>query len=248
MRRFRDVLTMAQRLAADDEVVSSIGLLSTSSRAHLEGLLLWILIVFAVSHEYAHHTHGHLANAKGGVGRLRQQACEADADGWAAHLMLTNYILGGGREALVSLLGLENSPAASQDAVACGCVVAAYAAFIFRHDFQPIDPAKLHWDTHPPPAVRLDLMSKHLLMFASANRPELSAGLTEPWWGSLMCAVSALMWRGGTNAELWDAHAEFLGTDGGVAYVDALVAELDVFRALLRQWEAEARDKPPDRS
>ena len=201
-------------------------------------LLASIGFILAVVFQLAHVVEGTQFPKTDAAGQI--------ADGWAAHLMLTNYILGGGREALVSLLGLENSPAASQDAVACGCVVAADAAFIFRHDFQPIDPAKLHWDTHPPPAVRLDLMSKHLLMFASANRPELSAALTEPWWGSLMCAVSALMWRGGTNAELWDAHAELLGTDGGVAYVDALVAKLDVFRALLRQWEAEARDKPPD--
>lgn len=126
-------------------------------------MLFWILLGFVVAHEYAHHTHGHFGQVDDQpvVGRLRRQAREADADGWAAYLMLNNWVLADGRPVLLKLLGLEDAPTADQDAVASACFVAAQAAFTFVRQPEPIDKDKVYWDTHPLQSVRLELMSRH---------------------------------------------------------------------------------------
>ena len=48
---------------------------------------------------------------------------------------------------------------------------------------------------------------------------------TQPWYQSLMDAVSRLMWTNGKHATLWRQQAEYLRTPDGIAYSDALIAE-----------------------
>ena len=82
-------------------------------------------------------------------------------------------------------------------------------------------------------------MSRYVLKFSGEFRPGIRETLTQPRYQSLMDAVSRLMWTSGKHAALWREHHEFLRTPEGIAYRDALIAELDAFRATLRQWEAE---------
>src|SRR5258708_6980344 len=55
------------------------------------------------------------------------------------------------------------------------------------------------------------------------------------------------MWAKGKHAALWREHHELLRTPQGVAYRDALIAELDSFRALLRQWEPDSYSRTHSR-
>jgi hypothetical protein len=82
-------------------------------------------------------------------GKLRRQAREADADGWAAYLTLSHWVLSGGRPALLELLNLNAVPTNVQDDVAVACFVVAQAAFTFLHEPQPIDKDRVYWDTQP---------------------------------------------------------------------------------------------------
>jgi hypothetical protein len=77
-------------------------------------------------------------------------------------------------------------------------------------------------------------MSRFVVNFGGEFRPEVRKTLTQPRYQALMDAVSRLMWTTGKHAALWREHHEFLRTPDGVAYTNALVAELDAFRATLR--------------
>jgi hypothetical protein len=239
-----DALSISRQIAQSDTVVSGIGLPRGNDREILRGVLFWILFGFVVSHEYAHHTHGHWIAIKDDrpvFGKLRRQGREGDADGWAAYLTLNHWVLAGGRKVILELLNLESAPTSVQDDVAFACFVVAQAAFTFLREPKPIDKDTVYWDTHPPQPVRLRLMSRFVLKFSGEFRPGVRETLTQPRYQSLMDAVSRLMWMNGKHAALWREQSDFLGTADGLAYYDALIVELDAFRTTLRQWEAEAR-------
>jgi len=56
--------------------------------------------------------------------------------------------------------------------------------------------------------------------------------MTQERYQSMMDAVSAEMWTG-KHAAGWRAQMEFLKSDDGATYVNALPVELDAFRATL---------------
>ncbi|OFV97156.1 MAG: hypothetical protein A3H28_14685 [Acidobacteria bacterium RIFCSPLOWO2_02_FULL_61_28] len=238
-----EISSITQRVVDSDAVVSLMGMPLTVDRDTLKGVLFSMLLGFVASHEYAHHTHGHLVHPKDSrpiVGRLWLQAREADADGWAAYLVLNLWGLADARPVLLKLLSLENAPPSAQDAVAFACFVVAHAAFVLRHP-EPIDKNKVYWETHPPQPVRLQLMSRFVVKFMNEFRPSVRETLTQPWYQSLMNTLTRLIWTSDNDAAIWHEQAHCLRAPDGAAYVEALIAELDVFRAVLRQWEAEAR-------
>lgn len=242
-----DISKLANRVSSSQAVVSGIGLSPSVDREVLQLLLFWMLLGFIVSHEYAHHTHGHFSGAfddgaevaeiTGGAlsGRLRRQALEADADGWASYLTLNHWVLAGGRDALLKLLQLEDATVTVQDDVAFACFVVAQAAFTFLREPEPLTGDTVYWRTHPPQPVRLHLMSRYVLKFSSEFRPGLRDTMTQPRYQALMNSVSQLMWTGeGQHAARWREQGEFLRSAEGAVYQAALIAELDAFRASLR--------------
>jgi hypothetical protein len=88
-------------------------------------------------------------------------------------------------------------------------------------------------------------MSRYVLKFAAEFRPSVRDTLTQHRYQSLMDIVSRLMWAKGKHAALWREHLEFLRTPEGLAYRDALIADIDAFRATLRLWEAKASGALP---
>ncbi len=238
-----ELLSITQQIAASDEIVSLLGLPPTTDREMLQAVMFSMLLGFVASHEYAHHTHGHLVHpidSSPVVGRLWLQAREADADGWAAYLVLSLWGLADARPVLLKLLGLEQATKLAQDAVAFACFVAAHAAFCLRRP-QPMDMDKVYWHSHPPQPVRLQLMSRHVVKFIGECRGGVQETLTQQWYQSLIDTLSRLMWTGRNDAAIWRQQSEFLRTANGAAYQGALIAELDVFREALRQWEVNAR-------
>lgn len=243
VRRFFDAVEIASQMATDDRVVSSMGLSAATDRKQLAAFLLWNLIWFVASHEYAHHTHGHhlQKRERRSVGRLLHQALELEADGWASYLLLNHWILREGRAPLAALIALDQVSTDALDAVACAGVLAGHSAFMFFSEPGRIDKDVVYWQTHPLQPVRLNMVSGHALKFASEFRPTLHATYTQPWYQALMEAVSGAVWNERNHAALWREHAEFLATPEGISYSDALLTELDEFRATLREWEAQAQ-------
>ena len=146
---------------------------------------------------------------------------------------------------VLEFLNLRDAPVAVQDDVTVACFVVAQGAFTFLREPKPIDKDKVYWDTHPPQPVRLQLMSRYVLKFIGEFPSGVRDTMTQPRYQSLMDAVSRLMWTNGRHAALWREHHDFLRTPEGIVYRDALISELDVFRAALRQWEADARAALP---
>ena len=92
VQRVFDANRIAAIVAYDDSLLRRMALGLDTNRNNLQALLLWMCIGMTVAHEYAHHTHGHhdhlVKLRASGATRMRQQACELDADGWAAYLTL----------------------------------------------------------------------------------------------------------------------------------------------------------------
>jgi hypothetical protein len=238
-----EISNITQQVADSDEVVSLLGLPLATDREMLKGVLFSMLLGFVASHEYAHHTHGHLVHPKESrpvVGHLWLQAREADADGWAAYLVLNLWGLAEARPAILNLLNLEDAPETTQDVVAFTCFVAAHAAFSLRQP-EPIDLAKIYWQAHPPQPVRLQLMSRYVVKFIDEFKPSVRDAVSQPWYQLLMDTVSRVIWTHGNDVAVWHEQSQFLRTTEGAAYREALIEELDVFRAVLRQWEADGR-------
>jgi hypothetical protein len=241
-----DVLLTARQIADHDAVVALMGLPHVTDRDALHAVLAWMLLGFVVGHELSHHTHGHLLPPTDNrivFGRLRRQAHEADADGWAAYMTLNQWALADGRKPLIELLHLTDASAAIQDNVIFAAFVVAQAAFTFVREPEPIDKDKVYWSTHPPQPVRLHLMSRYVLKFCGEFKHNVRQTLTQPRYQALMDAVSRLMWTNGRHAALWREHHAFMCTADGAAYLDALIAELDSFRVTLRRWHSDAEAK-----
>ena len=245
-----DADAIAKLISASDAVVAAINVPDVTDRQGLKAVLFWMLLSFVVCHEYAHHAHGHLlllAASRRAGDELKRQAYEADADGWAAYLVLNQWVLSGGRPAVVKLLRLEDAPTSTQDVIAFSCFVVTQAAFTFLRVPLPLDRFPANRQTHPIQPLRLNLMSRFVIKFSNEFRAAVQEVLTQSWYQSLMDEVTRLMWTSGTHAARWRQHAEYLQTPDGVAYSDALIDELDAFRNTLREWQASASTPEPKR-
>ncbi len=239
----RGVAAMSTSVSASDAVVTRIGLPMTTDREVLKGVLSWLLLGYVITHEYTHHVHGHLdgrfepleeISAGSLKGTLAQQARELDADGYAAYFTLAFWLDSpDGRNAISHLLGIQDLPPESHDAISFSCFLVAQAAFTFLREPELLDRDKAYRRTHPPQPVRLQVMSRFARKWSTEFRPTLYRWMTQARYQLMMDAVSAVIWTG-KHAVGWRAQMEFLKSDDGTAYVNALLAELDSFRGTLR--------------
>jgi hypothetical protein len=243
-----DVTNLATALAKSQDVITLIGLPPIAEN-RLNSLLFFQLLGFVITHEYTHFVHGHLygafdfeeMTASARTGNLARQAREADADGYAAYLTLALWLLSAdGRRAATDTLGIQDVPSETQDASIFSCFLVAQAGYTFLREPDVLDKHRVYYvNTHPPQSVRLHLMSRFVSKFVGEFRPALREFMTQARYQALMDAVSKVVWTGrlAPYAGGWRAQGEFLKTPDGRAYRDALIAELDAFRATLNQWE-----------
>jgi hypothetical protein len=228
---------LARQIAASDAVVSAIGLPVETEREALEGIAFWMLLSFIASHEYAHHDHGHLTRPTGhgaSVGRLWRQAQEADADGWAAYLVLNQWVLADARPALLNLLSLHSASRQVQDRIAVLCFFSAHAAFVFGSVSYPVAPEEVPWQTHPHSSARLKLMAAWVEKFILDFRPDIRDAVGASYQG-LMDAVWPVACPSAETRGGWLEASGFLRTPVGAAYYEALVKEINLFRRVVLQ-------------
>ena len=192
-------------LSASDAVVTSIGLPLTTDRQLFHVAIFRLLTAFVVTHEYSHHVHGHLNGAfapdfveeiRGGAvnGNLRRQAREADADGYSAYFVL-DYWLNNAEGRLLAGQGLniEQLLPELQDQVLFSCFLVAAAGFTFLREPETLDNDNAYRRTHPPQAVRLNLLTRHVRKWCTEFRPALHTWMTQKRFQSLMDAVSTVI-------------------------------------------------------
>jgi hypothetical protein len=168
-----------------DAVLSNLGLPLTNNRKSLHDALFLLLLNFVVTHEHSHHVHGHVHGAlvpnaveemAGGAlsGSLRDQALEADADGYAAYFSLAFWLLNArGREAAFQLLQIEHLQPDLQDRVLFSCFLVAQAGFTFLREPETLDKDTAYQHTHPPQSVRLHLLTRFVMKWCSEFCPAL---------------------------------------------------------------------------
>jgi transposase len=236
------VSRVSAALSASDAVISSLDLPRETDREPVHAALFWMMLNFVVTHEYSHHVRGHIRRVepspvqeiRGGSlnGSVQRQAREADADGYSAYFSLAYWFDSlAGRQLVVQLLQIEHLPFEMQDRAAFGCFFAAVAGFTFLREPESLENDDAYRRTHPPQSLRLKLLSGFIMKWASEFRPALHAWMTEERYGAILDAVSSVVWRTSAYAAGWSAQTVFLRSPEGVAYADAVLAELNAFRA-----------------
>ena len=237
-----NVWIISSVLSAANNVVSGIGLPLTNNRELLHVVLFRFLLMFVVTHEYTHHVHGHLGGTVpavdadeivgGGLtGTLARQAREADADGYAAYFVLAYWIDSAeGRQQALSGLNIESVSPDLQDAILFSCFIVTATGFTFLRQPESLDRDTAYRRTHPPQSVRLNFLTWFVMKWCREFRPALSASMTRVRYQSLVDVVASVVWTG-EHAAAWSAQVAFLRTADGAAYVQALIVEVDAFRA-----------------
>lgn len=227
------------RLSRSDVVAELVGLEPTGAEDYekFHALLFRLQLNFVVSHEFTHHFFGHTLCldtdsvffneiAEGiETGNIKSQAQEADADGNAAYLILTNMIDGAGLDHAAMLLKLTSAGSDEQRQAILGCFVVAVGAFFFVRP--PIDLARDPIDslTHPPQAARMDrLMASTIRWCEQYNHGDLAAWMTpDDRFRKLMNGMAVAVWgmNGGVD---WAAQTAFLRSEAGSDYMKRLDA------------------------
>jgi hypothetical protein len=232
-----------RRVVKSDALVARIGVPEGHDRIAVQRALFFMLLGFVIAHEVTHHTHGHwIPVRRSERNLLPQQARELDADGWATALTLNTYLLEKGRALALESLNLEHEPESVQDDVIVASFFVAHAASLFVRVPSAIDVGRVYLAPHPPLSVRHKMVSVFAMKFVDDHRASLRETMTNARYSALMGDVSRTLWTS-QHEERWRAHHAFRKTPDGEKYHAALMSELNEFRDLLRQWEADATTK-----
>jgi hypothetical protein len=198
-------------------------------RAH--ALFFPTQLTFVVSHEFTHHVHGHLLPKNsdsmfpneildGGIGDLKAQALEIDADGYAVYHVLAHLISGDRRSQAVEMLGYQKEHHSIQDQALLSSFVVAVGAFLHALPSMPWDSSTVYKRRHPPQAARMNFIMQFAVAWCKQNRPELVDWITIDRFQMLMSAGAAISQIGGRTD--WSAQTTFLQSEDGSEYVKKL--------------------------
>jgi len=187
-----------------------------------------ILLSFVISHEYAHHVHGHLSPRgpeamiyneildEDQAGSLEQQTLEVAADGDAAYRVLANLIDGVERTKAIALLKLEGEPNSAQDKVLLSCFVTGIGGYLLSQPAVGLDSVKIYRLTHPPQAARINCFMFHVIGWCKQYRPDLKEWMTLDRFQKLMIVVAEI--SGDEGSPIWPAQTAFLQSEDGSEY------------------------------
>lgn len=214
--------------AVFDIRLSDEQLASMSGEQRIAVAVFRLQLLFIVLHEWTHIVHGHQRRRAADAefaneimiresGNIEKQAREADADGYAAYHMLENVINGQERAHIVSVLAMDDKPAALQDELLLSCFIIATGAYLFIREPQALTSETASTFTHPPQALRMSLLMKSVKTWCTQNRLALHEWLTAKPFQRLMNFVAAATWgmNGGND---WSEQITFLRSAAGTEY------------------------------
>jgi hypothetical protein len=242
----------SQRLGSSAAIARLLGLAPFDAQITdaLAVALFSIQLSFLVSHEYTHHAHEHVKPDSGGelaihrevtgegAGRLPQQAQEADADGYAVHVVLANLLEGDGREsATIALASKGFSSPADEDLLAQ--FIFGVAGFFCAFPQVAISSETVYRRSHPPEDVRMNYVIHSMNSWCNQSRPALETWLHLPRYQAYMRAVVEAV-RGAIGQPGWDAQLTFLLSPSGKEYLKQL-EELRLLQFGILKRNSEAR-------
>jgi hypothetical protein len=235
----------SSRLAESPAVVERLSMTladdaggSMSIEQRIAAAMFRLQLFFVVLHEFVHIVHGHVIGddvfpyfadevAVHHDGDLDDQAAEADADGYALFLLLSQVLDGAGeRRHLLDTLGLSEKPRGTQDEALLSSALMAAAAFFFASPSEPLTNDGVYTLTHPPQAARMSLIFAHARRWCSLNRQGLVDWLSASMLRALFGVVASAMW-GVNGGDEWSDQIAFLRSAEGAEYYRLLTKTLD---------------------
>jgi len=224
--------------------------LSTEVRNFLFQAILLIQLQFISSHELGHLFHGHIdrtilqeefcealpqtQDLLKKTNRLKDQAHEVEADGYAVHMLLDNLVASNSGDHIYRRLG---SKLPREDCIFTLLLLAVGSVFFFLKP-REFDEEAVRALDHPFAVARMNVVLYDLIGWCSLNRPGLEG------WASVESFqwVMACIGQAANQPEQWSAWArqgEFLKNPAGKQYMADLYAEREKLRADMasRSWK-----------
>lgn len=221
--------------------------LSRDVRDFLFQAVLLFQLQFLSSHELGHLFHGHadhnafreefssaikIPSQNGG--NLRAQAREVEADGYAVHSILDNFVA---TENGRIIHGRVRSTLLQEECVMSLFLVSIGFLFFFLHP-RAFEVSQVRASDHPSGLARMNIVLHDLIAWCQLNRPGLEAWASFEKFQEIMWAVAA---ASGNPEQLreWLKQGEFLRSDEGRKYLDDLYAERERLRGDMTglQWK-----------
>jgi hypothetical protein len=212
---------------------------TTTSKADFIAILFLVQMQFVSNHELGHHFHGHCAadrkafiqefddsSAIAGGDKLRQQAMEVDADGYAVHSQLNQLILEDMGTALFTKLAPEGI---SKDMFLLNLLFVSIASYMFLKPQPSVSSSEFIERDHPPELVRMNVIMRDIEGWCSALRPELLGWAGVDHFQKMMAAIETCQSES-LSSKFWREQGRFLESDAGRQYMDSLYERRVVLR------------------
>lgn len=221
--------------------------MSQEVRNFLFHAVLLIQLQFISSHELGHLFHGHIDRtalhqefASGAphqvppVEKLRDQAHEVEADGYAVHMLLDNLIVGDSGPRIYERLGSR----LSADHCILTLFLLSVGSLFFFLAPQEFDVKNVRRVDHPFPLARMNVVMYDLTGWCELKRSELRNWATLDKFQQIMGSVQQAA-DSPDQATAWRKQGDFLNSSEGKQYLGDLYAERETLRADMtsRRWE-----------
>jgi len=207
--------------------------LDRDTRNHIAATSIPILIQIASNHELGHLFHGHCGEPAAprlkaensdrlnvqGVDqsrKMRGQAMEVEADGYAVHLMLTNFFNGIGH----NLYSMFNSGLSEAEFILAYFVVELGSLFYVQSP-QFFDEHQVRLYDHPPALMRLNVFMRDIEGWCGQYESSLVEWGTLARFQEIMRAVS-MADVDADSSNVWQRQGKFLLSLQGKQYIDDL--------------------------
>lgn len=189
---------------------------------------------FSLCHEYAHHVHGHLAQASFGLeaGDVLTQVFEVDADCYAIYFVLAFLIKDAGRAGAIERLNCAQANGDAQDEALLASFVLATSGFLYATPPVPLDPARPFQRRYPPLAARMNWIMQSAMDWCDQNKPHLKEWMTGDKCRVLMffAAAAVAELNGGAH---WGDQIDFLKSAQGAEYASAVMERFAEYKRSL---------------
>ncbi len=215
-------------------------------------VLLYITAInFAANHELGHLVHGHCSSAVANgprtarkevvphvvaAGRLRSQAEEVEADGYATHMTLQNLLNGPAREAAARQLGVPTDHPRLDERLLKVFLTAVICFFHRLHN--PLVADDVESSSHPFELLRINVVITNLQGWCATHRPQTANWPNQDEFVRLGRVVRHAVRPSGIE-DTWDTQNAFLGSDAGQKYRDRLYQERESLRKQMEpmRWQ-----------
>jgi len=255
---------MLAHIARTSEAMWRLNLLSELLGVELSGevrdflfqAVLLFQLQFLSSHELGHLFHGHVdrqafqeeylsatstMNTPSHSGGMRDQVREVEADGYAVHSILDNFVA---TENGRFIHGRIRSTLPQEECILTLLLLSVGFLFFFLRP-RPFEVSGVRPSDHPFGLARMNIVLHDVIAWCQLNRPGLEAWASFEKFQEIMWAVSAASGNA-EQLEAWLKQGEFLKSAEGKKYLGDLYAERERLRSDMTEFQWKL-GRPPER-